>query len=113
MAADRRRVVVFYGDSNTYGYDPADPYEQRLPYLKRWTTVVSRNLKGYWQVIPEGMNGRTIPAMPEGSPYLIKLPSLARGDGILCTMLGTNVPWIQPAMKAKLDTDKEIFIRVE
>ena len=90
MAADRRRVVVFYGDSNTYGYDPADPYEQRLPYLKRWTTVVSRNLKGYWQVIPEGMNGRTIPAMPEGSPYLIKLTSLARGDGILCTMLGTN-----------------------
>ena len=24
-----------------------------------------------------------------------------------------DVPWIQPAMKAKLDTDKEIFIRVE
>ena len=90
MAADKRRKAIFYGDSNTYGYDPTDPYEQRFPYPTRWTTIVSDNLKNYYQVIPEGMNGRTIPKPFYDQPYLIKLISLAKGDGVLSTMLGTN-----------------------
>ena len=89
MAADRRRVI-FYGDSNTYGYDPADPYRQMFPYDARWTTIVSKNLKDHFQVLAEGMNGRMLPAPPYEQSYLIKLISLSEGDGILSTMLGTN-----------------------
>ena len=90
MEEDRRRKIIFYGDSNTYGYDPADPYDQRYPYEERWTTIVSENLKDRFQVIPEGMNGRMLPETPFEQQYLIKLVSLAGSDGILCTMLGTN-----------------------
>ena len=89
MAANRRRIV-FYGDSNTFGYDPAEPYELRFPYLKRWTSMVSLNLKKYYQTVPEGMNGRTIPVPPYEQSYLMKLIGLVKGVGILCTMLGTN-----------------------
>ena len=64
MAADRRRQIIFYGDSNTYGYDPADPYLQMFPYDARWTTIVSKNLQDHFQVLAEGMNGRTLPAPP-------------------------------------------------
>ncbi len=64
MAADRLRQIIFYGDSNTYGYDPADPYRQMFPYDARWTTIVSKNLKDHFQVLAEGMNGRTLPVPP-------------------------------------------------
>ena len=90
MAADRRRQIIFYGDSNTYGYDPADPYRQMFPYDARWTTIVSKNLKDHFQVLAEGMNGRTLPVPPYEQSYLIKLFSLSEGDGIFSTMLGTN-----------------------
>lgn len=90
MAADRRRQIIFYGDSNTYGYDPADPYRQMFPYDARWTTIVSKNLKDHFQVLAEGMNGRTLPVPPYEQSYLIKLISLSEGDGIFSTMLGTN-----------------------
>ena len=89
MGADRRQII-FYGDSNTYGYDPADPYDRRYPYEERWTTIVSENLKDLFQVIPEGMNGRMLPEISYEQSYLKKLIHLAGRDGILCTMLGTN-----------------------
>ena len=90
MEADSRRKIIFYGDSNTYGYDPADPYDQRLPYPKRWTTLVSGSLKESCRIIPEGMNGRIIPEPLYEQPYLMNLISLAGEDGIFCTLLGTN-----------------------
>ena len=90
MAEDRRRQIIFYGDSNTYGYDPAEPYHRMFPYAARWTTIVSGNLEEHFQVLSEGMNGRTLPAPPYEQSYLAKLISLLQGEDILCTMLGTN-----------------------
>ena len=90
MEEGRQRKIIFYGDSNTYGYDPADPYERRYPYEERWTTIVSENLKDHFQVIPEGMNGRMLPEILYEQSYLMRLIRLAGHDGILCTMLGTN-----------------------
>ena len=84
------RKIVFYGDSNTYGYDPADPYDQRFPREKRWTAIVSERLGGRFQVMPEGMNGRKLPDLTYEQGYLAGLVSKAGTDGIFCTMLGTN-----------------------
>jgi lysophospholipase L1-like esterase len=50
-------VIVAYGDSNTWGYDPAAG--ARFPAGVRWTGVMSRELGADFQVIEEGLNGRT------------------------------------------------------
>ena len=49
--------ILFYGDSNTWGYDPSCGL--RYPYEKRWTSVCGGLLGKKFHCIPAGMNGRT------------------------------------------------------
>ena len=54
--------VLCFGDSNTYGYDPAgmrDGTAVRYAQDVRWCGVVQRDLGEGWHVIEEGLNGRT------------------------------------------------------
>ncbi len=50
-------VIVVFGDSNTWGYDPATG--SRLPRAQRWTSVLQREIGPDFEVIAEGLNGRT------------------------------------------------------
>jgi lysophospholipase L1-like esterase len=50
-------VVVVFGDSNTWGYDPATG--ARFPGPLRWPSVLERELGADFEVIAEGLNGRT------------------------------------------------------
>lgn len=50
-------TVVCYGDSNTHGADPVDG--QRYPRDVRWPGVMRAALGEGWEVIEEGLNGRT------------------------------------------------------
>jgi lysophospholipase L1-like esterase len=50
-------VVVAFGDSNTWGYDPATG--ARFAPQKRWTGVMAAALGPDCRVIEEGLNGRT------------------------------------------------------
>jgi lysophospholipase L1-like esterase len=50
-------VIVAYGDSNTWGYDPAAA--QRFAPDVRWTGVLQSALGPAHRVIEEGLNGRT------------------------------------------------------
>ncbi len=50
-------VIVAFGDSNTWGYDPATG--ARFPRAQRWTSVLERELGTDFEVIAEGLNGRT------------------------------------------------------
>jgi lysophospholipase L1-like esterase len=50
-------VVVAFGDSNTWGCDPAG--SGRFPPDVRWTGVMAATLGPGYQVIEEGLNGRT------------------------------------------------------
>jgi len=50
-------VVVCFGDSNTWGYDPET--RSRFPPEVRWTGVLSAVLGSDFVVIEEGLNGRT------------------------------------------------------
>ena len=90
LSSDNRRKVIFYGDSNTYGFDPADPYERRFPEEKIWTTIVGNNLRSDLEMIPKGMNGRKLPDLRYDKSSLLLLTDQAAGSGLLCTMLGTN-----------------------
>ena len=51
------KSVLFYGDSNTWGFDPSTTL--RYPYPLRWTTICAKLLGGGYNCIPAGMNGRT------------------------------------------------------
>jgi lysophospholipase L1-like esterase len=67
-------VIVAFGDSNTWGYDPATG--TRFSPDARWTGVMRRELGEGHAVIEEGLNGRTTvfldPIEPDrrGADYL-------------------------------------------
>lgn len=49
--------VLIFGDSNTWGYNCATT--GRFPYDQRWTTLLQKSLGDQFNIIPEGLNGRT------------------------------------------------------
>ena len=51
------RNILFYGDSNTWGFDPETC--GRYDYGERWTTICAQALGEAYHCIPAGMNGRT------------------------------------------------------
>ncbi len=51
--------ILCFGDSNTYGYDPAgmrDGTAVRYAHDVRWCGVAQRDLGEGWHVIEEGLN---------------------------------------------------------
>jgi lysophospholipase L1-like esterase len=50
-------VIIAFGDSNTWGSDPATG--GRFPREQRWPTVMQRELGSEYEVIAEGLRGRT------------------------------------------------------
>ena len=85
-----KRTILFYGDSNTYGYDPADFYENRYPQAMRWTTLLSQQLNDTWNVIEKGMNGRKIPDISYDGKRIKTLLDILSENDIFAVMLGTN-----------------------
>lgn len=87
-------TVLCYGDSNTYGYDPYTG--SRYPYEKRWTTLLAEKLGGHYEVIPEGLNGRTTAYDRPGAGWKNGMSSFIACMGthkpvdIMTIMLGTN-----------------------
>jgi lysophospholipase L1-like esterase len=51
------RTILCFGDSNTWGADPAS--DERFPRDVRWPVRLARALGDEWEVIAEGLNGRT------------------------------------------------------
>ena len=49
--------ILCFGDSNTWGYDPST--QTRFPKNIRWTGVLQKLLGSNFNVIEEGLNGRT------------------------------------------------------
>ena len=88
------KTIVCFGDSNTWGYDPAA--KARFGPNSRWTGVLQVTLGANYRVIEEGLNGRTTtvddPIYPHrnGRDYLPPcLESHAPFD-LITIMLGTN-----------------------
>jgi lysophospholipase L1-like esterase len=49
--------ILCYGDSNTWGYDPVT--QTRFDDQTRWTRVLAASLGAGYEIIEEGLNGRT------------------------------------------------------
>lgn len=97
LAKDRghdRISVLCYGDSNTYGYDPDTG--GRYPAEKRWTTILGEMLGSEYDVISEGLNGRTTAydrpgaAWKNGASSFIACMGTHKPVDHLIIMLGTN-----------------------
>ena len=88
------KVILCFGDSNTWGYDPAT--KSRFPRDVRWTGVLRNALGEEYLVIEEGLNGRTtvwndpIEGYKNGREYLIPCLETHKPIDLVVIMLGTN-----------------------
>ena len=88
------KTVVCFGDSNTYGYDPATG--GRYDSDTRWPCVLQRLLGDGYSVVEEGCNGRTTvfedphDDWKNGLDYIKGIVCSHRPVDVLVIMLGTN-----------------------
>jgi lysophospholipase L1-like esterase len=89
------KQILCYGDSNTWGADPADD-SQRFEWPVRWPGVLQRVLGEDFHVVEEGLGGRTTvyddPLLPGRSGLELIAPALechAPLD-LVILMLATN-----------------------
>lgn len=88
------KVVVCYGDSNTWGADPSG--HGRFPPDVRWTGVLQNALGAGYKIIEEGLNGRTtniddtIETDRNGRAQLPPTIESQRPFDLMIIMLGTN-----------------------
>lgn len=88
------KTVLCYGDSNTWGYDPVS--QTRFAIDVRWPGVLRNELGKCYQVIEEGLNGRTtvwddpIELDKNGATYLRPCIQTHMPIDLVIVMLGTN-----------------------
>jgi lysophospholipase L1-like esterase len=88
------KTILCYGDSNTWGYNPATG--ERFGPTERWAGVLRQSLGPDYWVIEEGLNGRTtvwddpIEGYKNGHTYLIPCLETHRPLDLVIIMLGTN-----------------------
>lgn len=89
-----KKTILCYGDSNTWGYDPAT--KERFPEDVRWVGRLRRRLGEGFEIISEGLNGRTtvwddpIEEYRNGKTYLRPCLESHRPIDLVVLMLGTN-----------------------
>jgi lysophospholipase L1-like esterase len=102
------RAVLCYGDSNTWGSDPADA-DRRFPWGVRWPSVLQRELGEGFHVVEEGLGSRTTviddPLLPNRSGLACLAPCLESHAplDLVIIMLGTNdisYAWVAPEAAA-------------
>jgi len=88
-----KRILCF-GDSNTWGWNPID--KQRYSKNERWPGVVAKFLGEGFEIIEEGLNGRTtvwddpVEGNKNGKEHLPIMLETHRPIDLLILMLGTN-----------------------
>lgn len=88
------KTILCYGDSNTYGYDPADGlrYEEDI----RWPGVLRQLMGEAYRIVEEGCNGRTAVFTPadeewkNGQTHLKACLNSHKPIDAVVLMLGSN-----------------------
>ncbi len=89
------KTVLLFGDSNTWGYVPGTEAE-RFPREQRWPGRLQAELGDGFDVIAEGLNGRTATVeRPDsegrnGLPYLLPCLHTHQPVDAVVIFLGTN-----------------------
>jgi lysophospholipase L1-like esterase len=88
------RTLLCFGDSNTWGYDPGGG--ERFPREVRWPGRLATALGEEWEVIAEGLNGRTatldspLSEGRNGLTYLLPCLHSHAPIDLVVVYLGTN-----------------------
>ena len=88
-----KRILCF-GDSNTWGYDPET--DERYDNKTRWPCVMGNTLGDEYEIVEEGMNGRTtvwddpVDGLMSGLNYLKPCLLSHKPLDLVIVMLGTN-----------------------
>ncbi len=88
------KTILCYGDSNTWGWVPGTG--ERFPKAERWPGVLQDQLGDEFEVIEEGLPGRTtvwddpIEGYKNGKEYLIPCLESHKPLDLVIIMLGTN-----------------------
>ena len=88
-----KRILCF-GDSNTWGYDPET--DERYDNKTRWPCVMSSILGDEYEIVEEGMNGRTtvwddpVDGLMSGLSFLKPCLLSHKPLDLVIIMLGTN-----------------------
>lgn len=94
MGGTVMKRILCYGDSNTWGYDPVT--QDRFDDGTRWPRVLGQTLGRGYEVIEEGLGGRTtvwddpIEGYKNGREYLIPCLESHRPLDLVILLLGTN-----------------------
>ena len=94
MFPDSSKTILCYGDSNTWGNMPRS--DDRYPRSIRWPAVLQTSLGANYEVISEGLCGRTLVAEDSTKPHRTGITHLraivesADPVDLIVIMLGTN-----------------------
>lgn len=86
--------VMCFGDSNTWGFTPENG--ERYDSHTRWTGVMHDTLGKHFEIVEEGMNGRTtvwddpVDGLMSGLNYLTPCLRSHKPLNLVLLMLGTN-----------------------
>jgi lysophospholipase L1-like esterase len=90
-----KKTVLCYGDSITWGYNPAT--QNRMNLDERWTGILANELKEDYLVVEEGLKGRTTTwndpidgASKNGLNYLIPCLESHKPIDLCILLLGLN-----------------------
>lgn len=99
--------ILFYGDSNTYGYDPRGPVTGRYDEEKTWPFIADVLLEND-EIFADGQNGRTIPKSDFDFEVLFNAIKRREPLDMLGIMLGSNdyINMFEPS-------PKEVISRME
>lgn len=105
-----KRRIIFYGDSNTYGFDPRDMWGGRYDKEFIWTNILSKNTD--YEAINRGENGREIPHTSSQYNWLDRMLIREGSFDLFAVMLGTNDLLIMlNANEDKITARMEEFLR--
>lgn len=92
---ERRKIMktiqIFYGDSNTYGYDPRSFLGDQYPAEIRWTGILKNQTD--WDIRNHGICGRSIPHTESQIKFACEqIQNWAKQENppYIWIMLGTN-----------------------
>ena len=94
MKGYKMKRILCFGDSNTWGWNPAN--KERFDENSRWTGILKNKLGENYDIIEEGLNGRTtvwddpIEGYKNGKKHLPSCLESHRPLDIVVLMLGTN-----------------------
>jgi len=90
-----KKTILCYGDSITWGYNPAN--QERMTANERWSGILGNGLGDGYNVIEEGLNGRTTVwndplnhGSKNGLKYLLPCLDSHRPIDLCILLLGTN-----------------------